>query len=457
MQPDPLVRLTEFQQEWILDRSRFKLAVKSRRIGFTFAATLEIALDMIEKRTRWLMISRTQEASKEGIAEVRNHLAAMRMVEESQLRIEEIETDQFFHEARITKFRIELPNGSECLAMTAHPDAARGFGGHVFLDEHAFHDESKDLWKSVSAAVLRGHRIVVVSTPNYQQGNYYELARKCGATLGRPPAQRQNGLWSTHWVDIQAAAPELAQIGVSVDIEELRELSGDAEAFEQEYGCQFLSSSEMWIPLELIAAARSALANREWIRDRHYEGNLFVGMDIGRRRDKTVIWIDEVVAGVAVCQGVITLERTPFEEQYRVLREVLSHSKLRRAAIDETGIGMALAERAQTEFGHKVEPVTFNLGTKQDMSVRVRRRFEEKLDKIPLDAPAVERALAAVKREATVSGALRFDAPRTEAGHADEYWAKALADMAQDQSSETGPPDYVSTGAFRAHAAAGAY
>jgi hypothetical protein len=37
-----------------------------------------------------------------------------------------------------------------------------------------------------------------------------------------------------------------------------------------------------------------------------------------------------------------------------------------------------------------------------------------------------------VKRFVTPSGNLRFDAQRTEAGHADEFWAKALADLAAD-------------------------
>ncbi len=210
----------------------------------------------------------------------------------------------------------------------------------------------------------------------------------------------------------------------------------------------------MWIPLDLIAAARSGLATADWDPDRTYEGWLYVGMDIGRRKDRTVIWIDEVIGDVAFARGVIRLERTPFEQQYTVLEGVLQHPRLRRCSIDETGIGMMLAERAQTKFGCKVEPVTFNLQTKQDMSVRVRHRFEEKLDKIPENTPWIERSLAAVKREATGSGALRFDAARTAEGHADEYWAKALADAAQESQLEVGPPDCVSSGVLRAHAQA---
>ena len=451
----PIIPLAGFQRDWVNDKSRFKIAVKARRIGFTFGSTLELALDLVKQRDRWLIVSRTQDTARKAMSEIRNHLTAMQLVAQSAFQIEEHETDLWFHDVRVTRFRAELPNGSECLALTAHPDAARGFGGNVFLDEHAFHENSKELWKGVYAATLRGHRIVIVSTPNYQKGNYYELARKCGLTMGHEPSKRQSGIWSCHWVDIYKATPQLGAIGVPIDIEELRQLAGDDEAFQQEFCCQFLSSSEMWISLELIAAARSAMATAEWNPHLPVEGDLYAGMDIGRRKDRTVIWVDKVISDVAVACGVIRLEKTPFESQYQVLKTVLDHPKLRRCAIDETGIGMMLAERAQREYGAKVEPVMFTLQSKQEMSVRVRHRFEEKLDKIPENTPWIERSIAAVKREATASGALRFDAARTAEGHADEYWAKALADAAQETQSEVGLPDFVSSGVPRAHASLG--
>lgn len=438
-----VVPLTQFQKDWVNDKSRFKIAVKSRRVGFTFASTLEIALDLVDERTRWLIISRTQDTAKEAMREVRNHLDAMKTAIEGEIQEREELTDLFFHDIRVTKFHIELPNGSSLQALTAHPDAARGFGGHVLLDEFGFHQESYELWKGASAATLRGHRILIVSTPNYQHGKYYEIARKCGMTEGHPPAERRQGIWSCHFVDIAKAIPQMEEIGVAIDIDELRELAGDEEAFQQEYCCAFLSSSEMWIALELIAAARSGEAFLDWDPERPVEGELYAGFDVGRRRDRSVLWIDEKIGDVAFTRGVITMERMPFDQQEQILWPVLEHPRLRRCCVDETGIGMQLAERAHQKFGYRVEPVTFNLATKEDMMVRLRRRFEEKLDKIPENAPAVERSLAAIKRQATVSGALRFDAERTEAGHADEAFAKALADLAADSGSGVGEPDYV--------------
>ena len=440
------VKLTPFQRNWVADGARFKIAVKARRIGFTFATTLEIARDCVRRSTRWLVISRTQDTAKEAVREISNHFKAMQIVErveDSGLRLDEI---------KINKFVIELPNGSEITAMTAHPDAARGFGGNVFLDEFGFHRDSYELWKGAAASVMRGHRLVVVSTPHYQIGKYYDLARDCEMTSGHPvKAASRKGIWSRHWVDITTAAPQLSAIKVPpfwfVDpeieddpgyenvagaLEELEELAGDPETWNQEFCCQFLSAAEMWIPLELIAAARSEQASFDWDAEGNYEGALYIGADIGRKRDRTVIWIDERVADVAICRGVIALDRMPFERQYEKFCELIAHPRVRRACMDQTGIGMALVERLQEKFGSKVEGITFTGEAKEDMAIRLRRRMEEKLDKIPANAPEVERDFAMIKRQVTASGNLRFDAVRTENSHADIFWAKALADLAAD-------------------------
>src|SRR5262249_13914318 len=42
----------------------------------------------------------------------------------------------------VSQIHDPMPNKSEITAMTAHPDATRGFGGNILLDEHGFHGES---------------------------------------------------------------------------------------------------------------------------------------------------------------------------------------------------------------------------------------------------------------------------------------------------------------------------
>ncbi len=442
------VALAPFQQAWVKDDSRFKIYVKARRIGVTFATTLEIARDCIKRRTRWLIISRTQDTAKEAVREIANHFKAMQIierVEDSGLRLDEI---------KISKFVIELPNGSEVTGMTAHPDAARGFGGNVFLDEHAFHRDSQELWKGAAASVMRGHRLIVVSTPHYQLGNFFKLARTANLIGGFAPDEKQ-GIWSAHWTDLPIAAPQLCGIkvppfwippvvdeegneitpgheNISGAIAEVRELAGDDETWNQEFLCQFLSASEMLIPLELIAAARSPQATADWNPDASFEGSLYIGIDFGRKRDLTAVWIDERVADVAIQRGLVTMRNMSTTDQFRAIEPILSHPRVKRCCLDYTGPGIGLGDMLYEKFGYKVELITFNNEIKQTMALQVRRRMEEKLDKIPRNVPSIENAFTAIKREITASGMLRFDAARTEAGHSDEFWAKALADLAAD-------------------------
>ena len=147
------------------------------------------------------------------------------------------------------------------------------------------------------------------------------------------------------------------------------------------------------------------------------------------------------------------MDNAPFAEQLAAARELLSltvaaglsrqsdggvkpplhggQPLVRRCCIDATGIGAHMAETLAREFGPRVEPVVFTAAVKEDLAFRTKRRMEARLTLLP-DTREIRRAFSAVKKFITPSGNLRFDAVRTEAGHADEFWAKALADLAAD-------------------------
>lgn len=425
------IQLRPYQREWLADRSRRKIAVKSRRIGFTFATTLEIALAAVDHRSKWLIVSRTQDTVKEAIDEVANHLRAMRLAERKikgwaeDIAIEEIPTDLFFEGVRVMKLQIVLPNRSVIQGVTAAPDALRGYGGNVFLDEFAFHKDSARLWRAASTATMLGHRLIVVSTPNYQQGRFWELCRKCHMADGAPPPERQQGIWSAHWVDIHIAVAQ----GFPVSIEDCRELADDDDTFLQEYECSFLADGECFIGADLVASAESVDATVfSALEEPH--GPLYLGMDIGRRKDRSVIWIAERVGDVLWTRLVTTLVRTSFAVQEQTLWDLLP--QVERAAIDESGIGMMLAERARQKFGGKVEPVSMTQQAKERIATATKRAFEDRRLRIP-DSRDIRRSINAVKRYVSANGNARFDAPRTEQGHADEFWALALMISAAEQ------------------------
>jgi phage FluMu gp28-like protein len=86
---------------------------------------------------------------------------------------------------------------------------------------------------------------------------------------------------------------------------------------------------------------------------------------------------------------------------------------------------MMLAERLAKKYS-SVEPVQFTAQVKEKLAPLVKQQFEDRLVRIP-DNREVRADINAVKRFVTPAGNIRFDAEHTDKGHADRFWALALA------------------------------
>ncbi|ADH63786.1 protein of unknown function DUF264 [Allomeiothermus silvanus DSM 9946] len=409
--------LLPYQRAWIEDQSRFKIGLWSRQVGKSFAASLEAVLDCVaHPRSLWVFLSRGERQSKELAEKAQRHLEAIQVVAEMY--------DEPF-DAESTQTVIRLPNGSRIISLPANPDTARGYSGNVLLDEFALHKDSREIWGALYPTITRSkrYRLRVLSTPKGQQGKFYEIWQP----------EPGGDLWSRHRVDIYDAV----QQGLEVDPEELRKGLKDPVLWQQEYLLEFVDEASAWLPYELITSCESSQART----DGALEGDLYLGMDIGRHRDLSVIWVAERVGDVLWTRRVIWLERTPFATQREVLYSLLP--QVRRACIDASGLGMQLAEEAQSRFGSRVEPVMFTRAVKEDLAVTLRRKFEDRLIRIPPD-DRIRESLHAVRRITTSAGHIRFDADRDDAGHADEFWAAAL--MAHAAASPSGPITFERVG-----------
>jgi len=215
--------------------------------------------------------------------------------------------------------------------------------------------------------------------------------------------------------------------GCPVDVKALRAAADDEDTWLQEYECVFLADAENYIPLDLVIACESEQATLELPANFQAQGPLYLGVDIGRKKDRTVVWLKEKLGDVLVTRAVTVLQRTPFQAQRSLIS--LFMPGVARACIDATGIGAQLAEDLAREWGAKVEQVVFNLENKEKMATAQKTAFENRLERIPA-AAFLRRSINAVKRFTSPTGHFRFDAERTDQGHADEFWASALATAA---------------------------
>lgn len=408
------IQLLDWSKRYIADDARFSLLVGSVQTGKSFTATLKHVLRRIQTPQLSIFLSAGERQSKELLVDkVARHAQAMGVAVSP--------TTSFFEDTSITQHEANFNNGSRIISLPANPRTARGYSGDVLLDEFAMHQDDRAIWAAMMSRITRGYSVDVASTFMGTGNKFYDLAKECGLHTGLEPARcpvaAPNG-WSGHWVSIQKAIRE----GLQVDFEALRLAIADEEIVAQEYLCVPMAGGDEYIPLELILGCESAECPLAF--DGVKRPGLYAGMDIGRVRDLSVIWIVEALpGGTLFTRGVIALERMKFEDQRSIASEVAAC--VERLCIDQTGIGRQLAEELALKFSW-VEPVDFTQQAKERMAVETKRRFEERTVLIP-ERRDLRRAIQSLRRYMSNTGKMRFDASRSQHGHADEFWALALA------------------------------
>ena len=157
-----------------------------------------------------------------------------------------------------------------------------------------------------------------------------------------------------------------------------------------------------------------------------------MGLDIGRKKDLTVLWVVERLGDVLYTRHVETLRAMSKPEQEKVIWPWIELCQ--RSAFDYTGLGIGWGDDAQARFGkYKVELVTFTARVKEALAYLVRGRMEDRRLRIPHD-PKIRADLRAVTKQTTAAGNIRFTAERTPDGHSDRFWALALAIHAANEA-----------------------
>lgn len=428
----PAIELYGYQRRWLKDDSRFKIGMFARQTGKTFTTTLEIVNDCLDaesqgRRERWVILSRGERQAREAMEEgIKRHLNAYQVGFESL---------DYEWEGSYKALEVSLPNGSRITALPANPDTARGFSANVFLDEFAFHQDSRKIWQALFPVISKpGLKLRITSTPNGKGNKFHELMTA------------RDGQWSRHQIDIYQAVAD----GLPRDVEELRESINDPDAWACEFELQWLDEASAWLPYDLIAPCETAdlvAHDGGWVLRAHSStpppGRCYLGWDIARRRDLSILWlVDEGLKTIEI----VRMRGQDFETQLAQLRALMTAYPIRRACLDQTGMGEALVELAQREYGSRIEGVLFSGTTKQDMATVLKRGYEDRQVTVPQHRD-VRDSLHAVKRLTTSAGNIRFDAERTDAGHADYFWAQALAVHAA--TNPAAPIEYASVGTPR--------
>lgn len=423
-----------YQIRWLQDTSERKLWEKSRRIGATYVQSYEDVRDCIKnpKYPVWFS-SADESAAKEYIlyceqwAELFKEAGKILSVKE-----------EIIDEDGIKALVIRFKNGSRINGLSSNHKAFRSKGGKVVLDEFDWHKDQIRMYAAAKPVVLWGYPLRILSTYQSSEGMYARFVKEAK----KAEKEEKSGIFSLHTTDIFKAVNEglLDRISGKPTTETERMIwlnneritCGDETIWQQEYCCIPANENEAFLTWDMIRTCEHEDAGKPTLCK---DGQVYVGMDIGRRKDLTVIWVIELVGDIFWTREVVKLKNASFAQQEEALNKVFIDYMPNRICIDQTGMGEQPVEAAKKKYGvYRVEGVLFTSTGKQELAFELRRKFEDKLLRIPEDTD-IRRAHHAVKKTMTVSGNIRFDADRTEAGHADEFWAHALAVHAASKPS----------------------
>ena len=400
----PLELLLPYQRRWVTDDSRFKIGLMARQIGKSFACACEAVLDcVLHPGTQWVILSAGERQALEFMLKARQWAEAL------QLTVDSYTECRDSAQSLVKSAEIRWNNRSRLLALPANPDTARGYSANLILDEFAFHENPEEIWRSTYPSIsnpLRGKfKLRIVSTPNGIGNKFHDL-------------WISDNSYSKHFIDIHTAVRE----GLPLNLDELRAGLDDPDGWVQEFECQFIDTSSVLLPYELIAACESPDTTEIFPKQTETQ-NLFIGIDIGRKHDLTVAWVLEKIGDVCWTREVRILDRTPFHHQLENLSPLCEHAT--QVCVDATGSGAMLAEELARKHGSRIRQISFTAETKASLFTGLRRSFDERTLRIP-PSREIREDLHGIQKVAG-QGGIRYLATHTEDGHSDRAAALALA------------------------------
>lgn len=432
MNDSPTVRSSfflPFQDRWITDDAFFKLYEKSRRIGATFSTSYRCFQKCMRRKKGFIqwVSSRDMLTAQEFIRDyIARWCGAANIVAQGMYGEEAVAIGG----GDIKAFVVEFPTGCRIVSLASTPEAFAGKGGDVLLDEVDLHKDPAKLIDMAMPCITWGGQLEAVSayavdgSPDTPFARMVALAKSGGnpmhASLHRTTIDDAIADGLVEKIVEQTKVPQSREAFRA----ELRARCRTEAAWQSQYLCNPQDEGGALLAYNLIATCEADAAALQTARAA--SGACYLGADIGRDRDQTVLWVLREVGDVLWTVAVVVLEKTPFRDQLLEISRLMREWDVRRACIDATGIGRMLAEEARRLHGHRVEEVKFTAAVKEDLLLPLQRCFQDRGLRVPAD-DEIREDLHKIHQVKTASGNVRLDADSDESGHADRTIALALA------------------------------
>lgn len=440
---DPDAKWENFQLKHLNNPSLLDIEVKSRQVGWSWLASAESVASAIQNpRVPHIFVSINQDEAAEKIRYAKAVIEAL---------------DESVRPRLLTDntFGLELSNGSRLISHPCKPVRGKA-KAVVYLDEFAHYPKDREIYQSALPAISKGGVMRIGSSPLGARGVFWEIYTEA---LRKYPGYTRSLIhwWSTISMckDTLAAVSEapsmptedrVMKFGTPRLIQIFENMI--LEDFQQEYECFWLDESFSWIDWDLIKRNQALAADGKlWYRkvkgvdsamqavnevaqmciEARIEPTLVGGMDIGRKHDTTEIILcgKNLHLSSLPYRLHVSLDRVEFNQQKAVVRKILDVLPVTNFLIDDSGIGMQLAEDISAKYP-QAQGVTFTNERKALWAVETKLRCQNGEAQIPLERDLAYQ-IHSIRRRVTGAASSTFDTEGNEKHHADMFWAWALA------------------------------
>jgi phage FluMu gp28-like protein len=263
--------------------------------------------------------------------------------------------------AGVQTMKITFDCGSSIFVMSSSVNAIAGKRGHIYIDEAALHKDFQQLFDIAKPATRWGFTLTFFSTHRSKQNYFFKLIEKI--KKGEIPDAE---VMSITLVDALNDG-YLNTLNYKNALVGKKQYENNTEFFDEEK--KQASSEEMFLQenqcIPADADATQAVKEDDLSKVMFPQMDIFsqpqsgkkyyAGIDIGRNRDLSVVWICEDVSTskqpLLITRFIETMSQTEFSTQEKKIVDILSKWKPRHCMVDGTNVGAMLAENLEKRFG----------------------------------------------------------------------------------------------------------
>lgn len=440
----------DYQADTIMEEARLNIIEKSIRIGITFAMGMRAVRRRMLGLGNLLHTSVNENIAKSFITDCRKFCKLYDVVGASEVKESEVWNEA--ENRKETAYRIDFKKQDNAIEVfSSNPDAIRGKGGEVDIDELTSHKRAEDMLQAAGGRAMWGHPLNIWSSHKGMQSGFYRLIKEQRA-LG------DKSRWKIKTITLYDALDQglLEKINSVSGANMTREqfildttaMVGGEDAFAEECLCQPRASGLQAIKWQYLDAAKR---NYPLFR-KHIEGDenfdvadwfrpvasilpgfskIALGYDVARTGHLSSVPVFGFDGKVWRLLALLTMHGRKFRMQFADICAIMGENKNMVGAGDATGLGMETCENLTDTFGTgRFLGVNFS-ADKTEIGTKMVRVFEDGAIALPdaREHEDIQFDFAAIQIDASskLTKFVETANPVNKLSHCDIAWSCGLA------------------------------